>query len=193
MQAMKPFRKKPAAYDDIRALPETMVGELIGGELIASPLLSPAQSIVVGALLGELLKPFQCSIGGPGGWWIFRAVEVHLGDDVLVPDLAGWRRERLPRISDIPFVDLAPDWLCEILSQSSARLDRVQKLPIYRREGVNHIWLIDPTARTLEAYRREGEKWILIGNFGTAQRVRIEPFEAHEIDLKSFWLEGEPS
>jgi Uma2 family endonuclease len=189
---MKAFRKKPATYDDIRKLPEMMIGELIGGELVASPRPSSAHSNVAGALTEELRGPFQRGRGGPGGWWILYEPELHIGENVLVPDFAGWRRERLPRMSDVPFLEIAPDWLCEILSPSTAGFDRVRKLPIYLREGVNHVWLIDPTARTLEAYRREGEKWVLIGNFAGDQQARIEPFEAHEIDLKSFWLEEEP-
>jgi Uma2 family endonuclease len=190
---MKAFSKKPATYDDLRKLPETMIGELVGGELIASPRPAIPHSNVAAALTGEILGPFQRGRGGPGGWWFLYEPEVHIGHNVLVPDLAGWRRDRLPRLPAAPFMELAPDWLCEILSPSTAGFDRIRKMPIYLREGVSHIWLIDPTARTLEAFRREGEKWVLVDSFGGSQRARIEPFDVHEIDLQDFWLEEEPS
>lgn len=189
---MKAFSKKPATYEDIRKLPEMMVGELVGGELIASPRPSTGHSRAAGALSGELEGPFQRGNGGPGGWWILGEPELHLDGNVLVPDLAGWRRERLPHMPDVPFLEIAPDWLCEILSPSTAGFDRIRKMPIYLRKGVSHVWLIEPAARVLEAFRREGEKWILLASFGGNQYARIEPFEAHEFDLKAFWLGEAP-
>jgi len=179
--------KKPATYEDLRALPETRVGELIAGELIASPRPASRHALVTSALGGELSGPFQRGRGGPGGWWIVDEPELHLGSDVLVPDMVGWRRARMPVYPDAPFFTLPPDWLCEVLSPSTAGFDRVKKMPVYLREQVGHVWLIDPLARTLEVFRREGDRWVLANNFAGDQRVRAEPFEALELELEALW------
>lgn len=185
------FKQRPATYEDLRALPETLVGELVEGELLASPRPSTAHSNVAGGLTDELRGPFQRGSGGPGGWWLLYEPELHLGADVLVPDLAGWRRSRMPELPDAPFLELAPDWVCEILSPSTAGFDRVRKMPIYLREGVGFVWLIDPVARTVEAFRRSPDaQWVLVGNFAGDQTARIEPFEAIEFDLSALWLES---
>jgi Uma2 family endonuclease len=180
--------KKPATYQDLRALPETVVGELIAGELIASPRPATGHSHVSFALSGELAGPFQRGRGGPGGWWLLHEPELHLGDDVIIPDLAGWKRTRVPVLANEPFVTLPPDWVCEILSPSTAGVDRVKKLPVFLREHVEHVWLIDPLARTLEVLRREGERWVLADNHAGDQRIRAEPFEAVALELEALWL-----
>jgi Uma2 family endonuclease len=119
--------------------------------------------------------------------------ELHLGADVLVPDLAGWRRSRCPQLpSDQPFMSLAPDWVCEVQSPSTASIDRVRKMPIYLREGVEYVSLVDPHNRTLEVFRRDGNRWVLIGNSGGDAKIRAEPFEAIELDLSAFWPEPLP-
>lgn len=189
---MKATVKKPATYEDLRALPETWVGELVAGEMLASPRPATRHALVASALGGELIGPFQRGKGGPGGWWILYEPELHLGQEVLVPDLAGWRRTRMPVPPDQPFVTLAPDWVCEILSPSTAGFDRVRKMPVYLRERVGHVWLIDPLARTLEVFQNENERWMLVGNHAGDQRVRAAPFEAVELELEALWL-PEPS
>ncbi|HYO57440.1 Uma2 family endonuclease [Archangium sp.] len=180
--------KKPATYQDLCALPETVVGELVAGELLASPRPASRHTLVTSALGGELTGPFQRGRGGPGGWWLLDEPELHLGGDVLVPDLAGWRRTRMPVYPDEPFFTLSPDWVCEALSPSTAGLDRVKKLPVYMREQVGHVWLIDPLSRTLEVFRREDDRWVLAGNYAGDQRIRAEPFEAVELELEVLWL-----
>ena len=125
----------------------------------------------------------QFGRGGPGGWWILFEPELHLEADVLVPDLAGWRCERLPKPPETAAIDLAPDWVCEILSPSTEKLDRARKLPAYAPRGVSHAWLVNPTSRTLEVLRRDGERWVLPGTFADDAFVRAEPFEAVELDL----------
>ena len=115
---------------------------------------------------------------------------MHLGEDVLVPDLAGWRRERMPAVPDVPFFTLAPDWLCEVTSPSTRGLDRVRKLPIYARERVGHVWLLDPVDKLLEVFRLEGQGWLLLSAHEGTEKVRAPPFEAVELDLARFWLEG---
>jgi Uma2 family endonuclease len=138
----------------------------------------------LGALLGGA---FQFGRGGPGGWWILDEPELHLGADVLVPDLAGWRRERLPVVPNAAAMDLPPDWVCEILSPTTERMDGAKKLAIYAREAVGHAWLINPIARTLEALRRRGDGSLLLATHAEDAFVRIEPFEAIELDLLLLW------
>ena len=145
------------------------------------------------ALNSELGAPFHFGRGGPGGWWILVEPELHLAEDTLVPDLAGWRRERLATLPDAPAITLAPDWVCEILSPSTERLDRVRKLPAYARHGVVHAWLINPAARTLEVYRREGTSWVLVASHADDALVRAEPFDAIELDLLRLWGEERPT
>jgi Uma2 family endonuclease len=134
--------------------------------------------------------PFDQGRGGPGGWFVLFKPESHLHEDVLVPDLAGWRRERMPRTPRTAAFTLAPDWVCEMLSLSSMALDRAAKLPVYAREGVRHVWLVDPEARTLEVFRLEGEHYSLLATHAGLARVRAEPFDAIELELAFLW--GEP-
>ena len=138
---------------------------------------------------GELEPAFGRGRGGPGGWIILDEPEIHLGSepDILVPDLSGWGRERMPELPDAPFITLPPDWVCEVLSVSTQKLDRSKKLPVYRRERVAHVWLIDPTARTLEIFRQDGESYRLIGTYADDQPCRAEPFDAIELDLGALW------
>jgi Uma2 family endonuclease len=137
---------------------------------------------------GLLLDPYRRGIGGPGGWIILDEPELHFGDDVLVPDLAGWRRERFSAITgDTVGIEVVPDWVCEVLSPSTARLDRARKLPLYARERAPHAWLIDPAAQTLEVMRLDGERWSLMATYAEDARVRAEPFDAIELDLAALW------
>lgn len=125
---------------------------------------------------------------GPGGWWVLIEPELHLGNDVLVPDVAAWRKERMPVLPDVPAFSVAPDWVCEVISPSTGSIDRAKKLPIYANEGVTHLWLVDPLARTLEIYRLEGERWLLLEVRSGKEIVRAEPFGAVEIALTRWWL-----
>lgn len=182
--------QKWASYEDLFDLPDHLVGEIVAGELYTSPRPALRHATSASVLSADLGTPFMRGRGGPGGWWILAEPELHLGSDILVPDLAGWRRSRLPEIPDDPYLTLAPDWVCEIHSPSTIRLDRIRKLPIYAREGVKHAWLVDPGARTLEILRLEGERWVIVGAHGGDARVRAEPFEAVELDLVDVWGEG---
>jgi Uma2 family endonuclease len=135
----------------------------------------------------DLGSPFHRGRGGPGGWIILDEPELHLGADVLVPDLAGWRRERLPEVPDAAFFELAPDWACEVLSPSTSLLDRRRKLPIYAREGVAHVWLVDPKARSVEVFRLSEGSYLYVAVHGEDERVRLEPFAAVELELSALW------
>ena len=184
--------KHRATYDDLLRLPDHVVGEILDGELIVSPRpASPhanAASVAGSDLNGNFHRPPGGS-GGPGGWWILDEPELHLNEDVLVPDLAGWRRERLPRLTSTPAFELPPDWVCEVVSPRSGTIDRVRKMPIYARHQVKHLWLIEPLERTLEVYRLEDGRWIVAGTFGGSEAVRAEPFGAVALDLGRWWLE----
>ncbi len=171
--------KKPAAtYEDLVALPENMVGEIIDGELYAQPRPAVVHANAGSNLGGLLSGPFRFGNGGPGGWIILWEPELHFGRDVLVPDLAAWRRERMPEPPGTPAITLAPDWVCEVLSPSTAKLDRTKKLGIYAREQVRYAWFVDPLARTLEAFRLEGGRWSLLAAYGEESSPKVEPFEA---------------
>ena len=176
-----------ATYRDVIDAPEHMVAEIVDGSLYTHPRPAPPHALASSSLGGELSNPFQRGRGGPGGWWIIDEPELHLGEDILVPDLAGWRHERMPEFPDTAFFTLAPDWVCEVLSPSTRDLDRHGKRPVYAREGVGHLWFIDPGARDLEAFEpREGE-WILIATARNDDSVSISPFEAITFPLDALW------
>jgi Uma2 family endonuclease len=177
---------RPATYDDLVAVPEHLVAEIVDGELWTSP--RPAlRHAKAHTELATRVNAELGGRGGSGGWCILFEPELHLGAQAVVPDLAGWRRERMPAVPDMPFATLAPDWVCEVLSPSTAQLDRVKKLRIYAEHGVAHAWLVDPLARTLEVLRLEGPHWTLIDTHAGDVTVRAEPFEAIELELGALW------
>lgn len=180
--------KKPATYADLEALPPHLVGEIVAGELYASPRPAMPHAIASSRLGIVLGGPFDLGSGGPGGWLIVDEPELHLGEDILVPDLAGWRRERLPAEAlKASAVKLVPDWLCEVLSPSTEAMDRAAKMDAYAREGVRHVWLVDPVPRTLEVFRLEGMLYSLLGTHTGEATVRAEPFEALALQLRVLW------
>jgi Uma2 family endonuclease len=184
---MSGSRQRKASYADLEALPVHVVGELIDGELYASPRPALPHTFAAGELFGELRGPFSRGQGGPGGWHLLIEPELHLGEDVLVPDIAGWRHERMPWVPRTAASTLAPDWVCEVLSPSTRTLDRKAKLPVYAREGVRHVWLVDPNARTLEVFRLEGIHYVAMTPHSGPVQVRAEPFEALELQLALLW------
>jgi Uma2 family endonuclease len=177
--------KRRATYADLEKVPDRFVAEIIHGKLYTTPRPAPRHSQAETGLATLLQGPFQFSLGGPGGWRLLIEPELHLlgGDEVLVPDLAGWRLERMPVLPDTAWIETVPDWLCEVLSPSTAGLDRSEKLPIYAESGVGHTWLVDPILQTLEVLRRAEGAWHLVTTFRGEGRVRAEPFEAVELDL----------
>ena len=176
-----------ATYEDVLALPEQLVGEIIGGVLHTRHRPAPRHARAYSALGYRLGGPFDGGIGGPGGWWIIDEPELHVSGDILVPDIAGWRRERMPKLPESAWFELAPDWVCEILSPSSRIHDRSVKLPCYASNGVAHLWLVDPDAKTLEVYELQGEHWLLLITLHDDQGVRQPPFDAIEFPLDSLW------
>lgn len=189
---MNPARKR-ATYEDLLQVPDRFVAEIIDGELTTAPRPSFPHAQAASSITQDL-GPFSRrpgSPGGPGGWWILFEPELHLGADILVPDIAGWRREHMPVLEDISYTELAPDWVCEVVSPSTGCNDRVLKMPIYAREQVGHLWLVDPVLRTLEVYRLEEKRWIVVSTHGGPETIQAEPFEAIELDLGRWWLEQE--
>lgn len=183
---------RPSGVAGYRQAPSHLVAEVLDGELFTRPRPRPSHARGAGRLL-RTLAPFDDDDGSPGGWVILIEPELRLGPrpDILDPDLAGWRRERFPEGAfddEAPaFLSVAPDWVCEVLSESTESIDRGRKMRIYRREGVGHVWLLDPRSSTLEVWRLEDRKWREVDTWKGDLRVRAEPFEAVEIDLARLW------
>lgn len=183
--------RRKATYDDLVKVPDPLVAELIDGDVFTSP--RPAfRHALVASALGMALGPLHGPPGAtaPGGWWILDEPELHLGEDVLVPDQAAWRLERMRVVPDVRASSEAPDWVCEVVSPSTGYLDRTRKMPIYAREGVRNLWVIDPSPRTIEVYRLEDGRWTVAATHGGSVTVRAEPFDAIEIDLRRLWGEA---
>ena len=172
-------------------IPDIMVAEIVDDELHASPRPALRHAYVSSSLGVVIGRPYHHGRGGPAGWWILDEPELHFGRNVLVPDLAGWRRTRLPRVPDTAYCTVAPDWVCEILSPSTASLDRVKKLAIYAREQVGHAWLIDPAARTLEVLCLESGRWTILATHAGADVVHAEPFTDIDLELASLWADDQ--
>ena len=178
--------KKGATYDDLRDVPDHFVAEMFDGDLYASPRPALPHANAAGSLFAEIHRSFHRK--SPGGWVILFEPELHFGSDVLVPDLAGWRRARLPTVPAEAYLSLAPDWICEVLSTSTETLDRGKKLRIYAREGVAHAWLVDPLAHTLEVLSLQTGRWTQLGRHEGEAKVRAAPFDAIKLELDTLWI-----
>jgi Uma2 family endonuclease len=186
--------RRRATYEDVLNAPEHKVAEIIDGVLYLSPRPAFPHAGATGALFYFLKGPLEYGLGGPGGWRFFVEPELHVGEDILVPDIAGWRTSRMPKQPTDAFATLAPDWLCETLSPSTAKLDRTKKLGVYARERVPYVWLVDPRRQTLEALTLRGSSYVTQATCRARDKVRVEPFEAIEIELPFLWDERpEPS
>ncbi len=181
----RPPRSRRATYADLLKVPDRFVAEIIHGKLYTTPRPAPRHARAETSLAAALFTPFEHGLGGPGGWWILVEPELHLlgGGEVLVPDLAGWRTEKMPALPETAFFATVPDWVCEILSPVTDALDRSEKLPLYAEAGVGHAWLVDPLLQTLEVLRRDSGGWRLVTTFRGEAQVRAEPFDAIELDL----------
>ncbi|WP_158623829.1 Uma2 family endonuclease [Corallococcus llansteffanensis] len=172
-----PVARKPLPpHEEVQTLPHYLVGEALDGVLyISSP--PTARSKGLTSLLGR----------APAGWWWTAAPRLLMGQDVLVPDLAGWVGGRPATMGPGAFIDHRPDWICEVLSPASAKLDLATKLPRYARAGIQHAWVINPVNHVLEVFRLDHERWVLKHAFVGEERVRAEPFEGVELALSPFW------
>jgi len=178
---------KRATYEDVLNAPENKVAEILDDELFLSPRPALRHAGAQAAIHGKLWSRFDDGERGAGGWLVVTEPELHFGAAVVVPDVAAWRRERLPSLPDRPWLDLAPDWVCEVLSPSTERLDRTRKLRVYAAAGVAHAWLVNPVARTLEILRLRDGSWTLVAAGSDFDVVRAEPFEAIELELARLW------
>jgi Uma2 family endonuclease len=188
MNAVRPLQEI-SLYEELLALPESLTGEIIGGELYTQPRPSARHALAETSLGASLLPPFQRGKDGPGGWWIISEPEIHFVRDVVVavPDLAGWRRERMPGLPEDHRFEIVPDWACEILSPSTAKKDRAKKLPLFAEFKVPHVWLVDPLARTLEAYSLSDKGWLLVATLTDDDPVSLPPFDAITFSLGDLW------
>ncbi|MGE0789065.1 MAG: Uma2 family endonuclease [Sandaracinaceae bacterium] len=179
-------RSASATYDDLLALPEDVRAEVLAGQIVTTPAPLPKHARAQRSLARFVGGPFDDDDGrgGPGGWWILVEVAIRLETHEIVrPDLAGWRRERLPDPADVRPIDVPPDWVCEILSPTTAGRDRVHKRRLYARHGIPHYWIVDVDARTVEAFALDGDRWVLLGTWEDGDTIAIPPFEAIELEI----------
>lgn len=188
--------KRSATYEDLLHLSEDVRAEVVGGEIIVSPAPLPRHSLAQGSLGRLIGGPFDADHGrgGPGGWWILAEVDVRLAPhDIVRPDMAGWRRERLPDPWDLRPIDVVADWVCEITSPSNVAMDRVKKRQLYAKHGVAWYWIVDPAARTLEALALKSSVWIEVGSWGDDDVARIAPFDAIELEVSRLFPPRPPA
>lgn len=189
-----PARRR-ATYQDVLDAPDDKIAQVVNGVLHLFPRPRIHHQRVTSVLGAVLLTRFDLGGGGPAGWILLVEPELHLGDDILVPDIAGWRVERLPESEaegtdgddGVAFVTIAPDWICETLSRSTQRFDRGDKMASYAAAGVKHAWLVHPVRRTVEVFRLYRRRWKTLATHHDHERIRAEPFEALELDLALLW------
>ena len=190
MTAQARYREtRRATYQDVLDAPPHMVAEVISGTLHTHPRPAMRHARASSGIGAKIAPPFDFGDGGPGGWWIIDEPELHLGEDIVVPDLAGWRRETMPEYPDAAYCTIAPDWVCEVLSSSTRRLDLNEKRSFYAREGVGHLWFVDPDARTLEAFELREGHWLLLATLADDAPVSLPPFDAITFPLDALWPE----
>jgi Uma2 family endonuclease len=179
---------REATYADLAGVPDHVVAEIVDGVLWTSPRPAPAHARAQTSLTGILAPAYDHARGGPGGWWILMEPELHLSRDVLVPDLAGWRRERMPQLPETAFFAVAPDWVCEVTSPETAALDR-RKLRVYAREGVRHAWVVDPLKRSLDVFQLDAGRWTRAPVQARGRGVTAEPFDGVDLELALLWAD----
>ena len=176
-----------ATYQDVLDAPAHLVAEIIDGTLYTHPRPASRHARASSVLDRKIGVPFDNGPDGPGGWWIIFEPELHFDEEIVVPDLAGWRRERMPEYPDTAYFTLAPDWVCEVLSASTRRHDLHRKRPIYAGAGVPHLWFIDPADRTLEAFDLRDGEWVQVASAKDDDPVSIRPFDAITFSLGDLW------
>ena len=180
-----------ATYADVLAAPPHLIAEVIAGRLVTHPRPAPRHIASASVLGGLLVGPFQLGRSGPGGWWILDEPELHLRDEITVPDLAGWRVERMPALPETAWFPLPPDWVCEVISPSTAAFNKGAKRDIYAANGVRHLWHVDPAARLLETFELTGDKWLLSRTWRDDETVVADPFPDAPFGLGLLW--GDPA
>ena len=175
--------KKQATYADLEAVPSNLVAEILGGGLVTHPRPAPRHAAASNSLAAEISLPFQKMRGGPGGWLFLDEPELHFGDSVIVPDIAGWRKERTATLAEKAYIETPPDWVCEVISPSTEKYDRGIKRHIYAEAGVQYIWFVNPQEQFIEAYKLTGKDWLLIATIIAGEEVSLEPFDAISFPL----------
>jgi Uma2 family endonuclease len=184
---------RPATYADIEALPPNLVGEILFGELVTHPRPVPRHAVASSSLAARLIEAFQHGRNGPGGWILMVEPELHLGPHVVVPDIAGWRRETLPYLPETAWIETPPDWVSETLSPSTENYDRGSKRQIYAAWGVQHLWLVDPRPKLLEAFALDYGRWVLLATVRDDEEVRLPPFDEIAFSLGDLWPFDSPA
>lgn len=186
---MSQAARRLATYEDVLAAPEHMVAELMAGELHLQPRPAGPHAVAATVLIGELEPRFRRGKGGPGGWIILAEPKLHLGEDVLVPDIAGWRRSTMDHVANVPYFEIRPDWVCEVLSPSTEQIDRTRKLSSYAAAGIGHVWLVDPLKRSFEMQQLSCGQWMIIGTCKNEGLIRARPFDALALELSELWAD----
>jgi Uma2 family endonuclease len=186
--------RRAALYEAYQKVPSTQHAEIVRGTLYVMPRPAPRHANAATVLAGDLNAPFHRGRGGPGGWWILFEPEIHFHEmEPVVPDIAGWRVERMPELPETAFFTVTPNWVCEVISKSTEAIDRNEKLPLYAERGVEHVWLVDPIAKTLEAHAHpESGRWREVRVYAGDVRVRVAPFDAIELELAALWSPPKP-
>jgi Uma2 family endonuclease len=180
--------ERAARYEDLFDLPNHLIGEILNGQLVTQPRPAPKHARAASCITSEIHPPYDYGKNGPGGWWILYEPELHLSRHILVPDLAGWRRERMPSLPEEAYFTLAPDWVCEVLSPATARTDRIIKMPIYAEQGVEWLWLVEPNLHTLEVFHLQQGHWLLEAAWQEDAEVKAPPFADIVIPLAGWWV-----
>ena len=190
MASRPEFAPDTDLYAALEALPHDLTGEIVDGQLHATPRPGPQHVRAASVLVMDIGPPFHRGRGGPGGWQIIAEPEVHFirKIELTVPNIAGWRRERLPSMPKTAFFEIVPDWICEIASPSTGRYDRHTKLPAYERHGVPIVWLLHPVQRWLEVHVLEDGGYACSGRIEGDAPIRQPPFEVVAIDVP--WSEA---
>ncbi len=187
-QSAKTLTTSPrATYQDVMDAPPQMVAEIVDGTLYTNRRPAPIYTFASSYFGPIIHSSFGYRYSNPGEWWIIREPEIHLGEDIVVPNWTGFRLERMPEIPMTDYLTMAPDWACEILSPATRKLDLVGKRPIYAREGVRHLWLVDPDAKSLEAFELRGTEWVSIDKRFDEESVSLPPFDAISFNLGYLW------
>jgi Uma2 family endonuclease len=177
--------RRPATWEELLATPDDgRIYEVLAGNLEAQPRPRPSHGRTQALLAGELSGPFDRGRGGPGGWWLVIEPDVELdAHNIVAPDIAGWRRERMPVFTDERPIAVRPDWICEVVSPSNRRRDRGPKADLYQRVGVPHYWILDSEERTLEAFENRSAAWVRLGAWSDGDSARIPPFDAISLEV----------
>ncbi len=178
---------RDATYEDLMAVPEHLVAEILNGRLVTHPRPAPRHASASAALGMIVGHPYQLGRDGPGGWVFMVEPELHLDRHVAVPDLAGWRRERLSAFPETAWIETVPDWICEVLSPGTERHDRGEKRAIYAAAGVPHLWLVNPVLKLLEVHALQAGTWQIVRTFVDGDSVSVPPFDAISFDLSDLW------